>query len=84
MPLQHSESRKVQAKSVKIFSRLVETVSPTYTETFATIAQFAELHRDVIEIFGRFPHRNDMLNRKNSPEEEEYLSGDAATFGQAP
>jgi len=82
MPLQHAESKKVQAKSVELFSRLAESVSPTYRETFETISQFAELHRDIIEQFGRFPHRNKLLNRENTPEENEYLSGDSPDFGQ--
>lgn len=76
MPLQHAESRKVQAKSVELFARLAEAVSPTLRETFMTVAQFAELHRDIVERFGRFPHRNKMLNRKNTAEENEYLGDD--------
>ena len=83
MPLQHAESRKVQAKAADIFARLAQAVSPTYRETFETIAQFAELHRDIIEQFGRFPHRNKLLNRKNTPEEDEYLAGDSPDFGQS-
>ncbi len=82
MPLQHAESRKVQAKSVAIFNKLAEAVSPTYKETFLTIAQFAELHRDIIEQFGRFPHRNVVLERENTAEENEYLAGDSPDFGQ--
>ena len=82
MPLQHAESRKVQAKSVELFSRLAEAVSPTLKETFLTIAQFAELHHDIIEQYGRFPHRNAVLGRDNTPEEDEYLAGDAPDFGQ--
>lgn len=82
MPLQHAESRKIQAKSVQLYSRLAEIVSPTYRETFETIAQFAELHRDIIERFGRFPHRNKLLNRENTPDEDEFLAGDSPSFGQ--
>lgn len=82
MPLQHSESRKVQKKSVEIYSKLSEAVSATYRETFETIAQFAQLHADIVEQYGRFPHRNTILNRENSPEEDEYLAGDAPSFGQ--
>ena len=82
MPLQHAEARKVQAKSVDLFQRLAAAVSPTYRETFETIAQFAELHRDIVEQFGRFPHRNTLLGRQNTPEEEEYLAADSPTFGQ--
>lgn len=83
MPLQHTESRKVQEKSVVIFNRLTEAVSPTYRETFETMAQFAELHRDIVEQFGRFPHRNVLLGRDNTPEEDEYLAGDSPDFGQS-
>jgi uncharacterized protein (DUF924 family) len=82
MPLQHAESRKVQAKSVELFARLAEAVSPTYQETFLTMAQFAELHHDIVDRFGRFPHRNKVLGRANTPEEDEFLAGDAPDFGQ--
>ena len=82
MPLQHAESRKVQAKSVELFNKLAEAVSPTLKETFLTIAQFAELHHDIVEQYGRFPHRNAVLGRDNTPEEDEYLAGDAPGFGQ--
>jgi uncharacterized protein (DUF924 family) len=82
MPLQHAESRKIQAKAVQIYNRLAGAVSPTLRETFETIAQFAELHRDIVQQFGRFPHRNKLLNRKNTPEENQYLAGDSPDFGQ--
>jgi len=83
MPLQHAESRKVQKKACSIFNKLAEAVSPTYKETFETIAQFAELHADIVERFGRFPHRNALMKRDNTAEEAEYLAGDVPTFGQA-
>jgi len=82
MPLQHTESRKVQTKSAELYSRLAESVSPTYRETFLTVAQFAELHKDIIDQFGRFPHRNALLGRENTPEEDKYLAGDSPDFGQ--
>ncbi len=82
MPLQHAESRKVQTKSREIYNKLAEGVSKTYRQTFETIAQFAELHADIVEQYGRFPHRNELLQRENTAEENEYLSGDVPTFGQ--
>lgn len=82
MPLQHAESRKVQAKSVQIFHRLAKSVSKTERATFMTVAQFAELHADIINRFGRFPHRNKLLDRENTPEENEYLADDNPSFGQ--
>jgi uncharacterized protein (DUF924 family) len=82
MPLQHAESPGVQDKSVRIFNALAEGVSDTLRETFLTFAQFAELHRDIVEQFGRFPHRNRSLGRRNTPEEETYLSAEGPSFGQ--
>jgi uncharacterized protein (DUF924 family) len=82
MPLQHAESSKVQAKSLALYNRLAEIVSPTYRETFLTVAQFAELHKDIIDQFGRFPHRNKLLNREDTEQEAEYLAGDIPDFGQ--
>jgi uncharacterized protein (DUF924 family) len=82
MPLQHAESLKIQDKSVDIYNALADSVSGTLRETFRTTAQFAELHRDIVAEFGRFPHRNPILGRKNSKAESEYLSVNTPTFGQ--
>ena len=82
MPLQHAESLRVQKKSVQVFSSLAGSVSETLRQTFETFAQFAELHHDIIARFGRFPHRNAILGRPNTQEEETYLSDDAPGFGQ--
>jgi uncharacterized protein (DUF924 family) len=82
MPLQHAESPGVQDKSVRIYNALAEGVSDTLRETFLTFAQFAELHRDIVEQFGRFPHRNRHMGRANTPEEEAYLAADGFRFGQ--
>jgi uncharacterized protein (DUF924 family) len=82
MPLQHAESLKIQERSVKIYAGMVAGVSDTLKATFATFAQFAELHHDIVESFGRFPHRNKTLGRPNTPEEAEYLESGAPAFGQ--
>jgi len=82
MPMQHSESLKVQIKSVGIFSALAESVSETFRETFLATAHFAELHHDIIAEFGRFPHRNFILGRQNTTAEAVYLGSDHPSFGQ--
>jgi uncharacterized protein (DUF924 family) len=81
MPLQHAESLKVQERSVKIYSGLVAGVSDTLKATFATFAQFAELHRDIVATYGRFPHRNRILGRADTASEREFLAA-GPTFGQ--
>lgn len=73
MPMQHSESLKVQDYSVRTYATLARTVKPTLRSTFGTFALFAELHRDVIAEFGRFPNRNLILGRRSTTEEMAYL-----------
>ena len=82
MPLQHAESLKIQEKSVGIFRALADTVPGTLHETFLMAAQFAELDRDIVAEFGRFPHRNAVLGRPNSSAEADYLAGENPAFGQ--
>ena len=81
MPMQHIESLKVQNKSVTVFKGLAAAANETEKDTFETFADFAELHRDIIEQFGRFPHRNAILGRDSTATEKEYLE-DGPDFGQ--
>jgi uncharacterized protein (DUF924 family) len=82
MPLQHAESLKIQQRSVKIYEGMLANVSETLRATFATFAQFAELHHDIIAAHGRFPHRNRILGRPDTPDEAAYLESAGTTFGQ--
>lgn len=82
MPLQHAESLKIQERSVRIYEGLANGVPGTLKATFTTFAQFAELHRDIIAAFGRFPHRNPILGRDSTALEAEYLESGAPGFGQ--
>jgi uncharacterized protein (DUF924 family) len=71
----------VQEESVAAFQRLYEQSPLEMRDTFAGVLEYARMHRALIERFGRFPHRNRVLGRISTPEEEEYLrSGE--TFGQ--
>ena len=59
MPFQHSENVADQNRGVLLFTELGEAEQLGY----------AKKHRDVIERFGRFPHRNAILGRAPRPEE---------------
>ncbi|MDQ3375971.1 MAG: DUF924 domain-containing protein, partial [Actinomycetota bacterium] len=37
-------------------------------------------HRDIVERFGRFPHRNALLGRETTPEEAEFLTQPGSSF----
>lgn len=81
MPLQHFEDLQGQDTGIALYERLARENSewPVFREEFLS---FARVHRDIIARFGRFPHRNRVLGRQNTPAEEQYLAGDAPTFGQ--
>lgn len=82
MPLQHAESLEAQDESVAAFRRLLTEVPSELHPTFEDVLRFAQLHRSIIERFGRFPHRNALLGRDSTPEEAQWLREDGASFGQ--
>jgi uncharacterized protein (DUF924 family) len=67
LPLAHSESLADQDRSVELHHRLEPQVMRHALE-----------HRDIVRRFGRFPHRNIILGRPTTPEEQAFL--DAGGF----
>jgi uncharacterized protein (DUF924 family) len=82
MPLQHVEDIVAQDAGVAAYRKL-EDEQAEQRKTYASFREYAELHRDIIAKFGRFPHRNAILGRANTPEETVYLEAGAPTFGQS-
>ena len=64
MPFEHSEDLDDQNRSLLLFTALGDDY----------LLGYAKKHRDVIERFGRFPHRNAMLGR--APRPDEVAAGD--------
>lgn len=80
LPLEHSESHADQDRSVAVFERLEAEVAPELRELFAYYTGFARAHRDIVQRFGRFPHRNAILGRVSTPEESEFLQLPGSSF----
>ena len=81
LPLEHAESREQQARSVALFETLAAEQAGTPAQaTFAGFADFSRRHQVIIERFGRFPHRNDILGRTSTPEEVEFLQQPGSGF----
>jgi len=75
LPLEHSEDRGKQELSVQLFAQLEKDTKGTEEEAAGKgWYQFACLHKEVVDRFGRFPQRNKVLGRENTPEEEEWLN----------
>jgi uncharacterized protein (DUF924 family) len=65
MPFMHSEELAEQERCVALMQK----------EGKQENVKYAEIHRDAIARFGRFPHRNEILGRTSTPEEIAYLEG---------
>ena len=70
MPYMHSESGIIHEEAVKLFSR----------PGLEFNLDFEHKHKDIIDQFGRYPHRNALLGRESTPEEEEFLSQPGSSF----
>jgi uncharacterized protein (DUF924 family) len=71
MPYMHSESQLIHVQAVALFSQ-------TGMEG-ATLA-YEQRHKDIIDRFGRFPHRNAVLGRASNDEELTFLSSPGSSF----
>jgi uncharacterized protein (DUF924 family) len=65
LPFEHSEDLADQERGIAIFKAIGDDEN----------LKWAELHADIIRRFGRFPHRNDILGRTTTPEEQAFLDG---------
>lgn len=70
MPFEHSEDLEDQTFSVRLFTELAD----------AEFLDYAIRHREVIEKFGRFPHRNAILGRVSTADEAAYLAQPGSGF----
>jgi len=70
MPFMHSESAVIHERYLPLFQQLKD----------ANTLDFEHRHKDIIDKFGRYPHRNDTLDRKSTYEEEVFLQQPNSSF----
>jgi uncharacterized protein (DUF924 family) len=70
LPYMHSESLAVHDEAIRLFDR------PGLEYNL----DFEQRHRDIILRFGRYPHRNEVLGRKSTPEELDFLEEPGSRF----
>ena len=70
MPYMHSESAVVHAQAIDLISQ------PGMEDTL----RFELRHKDIIDRFGRYPHRNAILGRESTPKELAFLSEPGSLF----
>ena len=75
MPFEHAEDLAAQKQALQLFSRLGED-----EPALADLLRWARAHHDIVARFGRFPHRNALLGRVSTPEEEAFLKTPGSSF----
>ena len=74
MPFEHAENVKAQHRSLQLFGALAQEMGDDDPLVWA------RKHAEVVFRFGRYPHRNAVLGRASTPEEEQYLREPGAGF----
>jgi len=82
MPVEHSERLQDQDLCIKLFEKLLQETPVEGKSVVESSLNFAHKHQTIIQQFGRFPHRNELLNRVSTAEEQAFLAGGGARFGQ--
>ena len=82
LPLEHSENLEDQDRCVKLFEEVLVRVGKRKITLIKNSLNYAVLHRSIIEEFGRFPHRNKILNRESTKQELDFLLKQDNKFGQ--
>lgn len=80
MPLMHAESIPLQRMCVRQFERMVAEASEGMHEGLSQNLDFAIRHQEIVESFGRFPHRNALLSRESTPAERRFLLTRGSSF----
>ncbi len=81
LPFEHSENLVDQHTCVGLFMSLRDETPSGNRQLTGNSLRFAQRHRDIIRRFGRFPHRNAVLERTSTPDEARFIAqGDG--FGQ--
>ena len=87
LPYEHDENLESQKKSQHLAQITFEQIQKREDATegakkyAVALVEYANKHAAVIEKFGRYPHRNEVIRRESTPEEIEYLQT-ADRFGQ--
>lgn len=78
--LEHAENPLQQARAVQLFAELAEGAGDAERQLFAGFLDYAQRHQQVIERFGRFPHRNEILGRASRADELRFLAEPGSRF----
>lgn len=80
LPLMHDPKAETQRQSCAVYEELFATAPEHLKLGLGLVRDAARRHREIIERFGRFPHRNAQLGLQSTPEEVEFLKEPHSAF----
>lgn len=80
LPLEHTEDASMQEQCARLYDELKNEVPKDDRSLFDSFYDYAIRHQVIIDRFGRFPHRNEILGRESTPEEIEFLKQPGSSF----
>lgn len=80
MPFMHSESLPVQDRAIELFGSLRDHPDGRVRDVLGNNLEYARQHREIIARFGRFPHRNQLLDRESTAAERAFLKEPGSSF----
>lgn len=72
LPFMHSESKEIQKITEKLYLALDSEMHTKYMYD----------HKEIIDRYGRYPYRNEVMNRESTPEELDFISGNDLDFAK--
>jgi uncharacterized protein (DUF924 family) len=73
MPMMHAENLALQDRAMAITDDIVAGAPAFMKPMLGMAVEQSRKYHDIIARFGRFPHRNEVLGRTSTPEEEAFL-----------
>ena len=78
--LEHNEDVERVRSSHRLISALAQECAPEERRRYQAFVRYNRQHLEIVERFGRYPHRNELLGRESTEEEERFLAETSYAF----
>jgi uncharacterized protein (DUF924 family) len=80
LPIMHAEDRGRQKQALDLYRRLQDSSPVKLHPVLSLVNEAAQRHARIVERFGRYPHRNAVLGRPSTAEEQEFMAGPDSSY----
>ena len=84
LALMHAEDRALSDRCLALYLQLVDESDPSLRPAMDRVKDATERHHRIVQQFGRYPHRNAVLGRATTPEEETFMKAPDSSYQPPP